>query len=78
MRPGPAQAREKPEEVGRILAAVEDAINPFSEKRLDNDTAKKTGEASSFKVKPSETSKILQGFMFRVRKGGYPPRSPTE
>jgi hypothetical protein len=60
MKPVPVRTREEPEEGGRIIAAAEDAINPvFPEKRLNNDTTKKTGEASCFEVKPSEASKIL-------------------
>ena len=52
--------REEPGEGGWIIAAAETVINlVFSEKRLNNVTAKKTQEVSCFKVEPFEASQIL-------------------
>jgi hypothetical protein len=60
MRPVPVLTREEPGEVGWIIAAAETVINPvFAEKRLNNVTAKKTGEVPCFKTELFEASKIL-------------------
>jgi hypothetical protein len=60
MRPVPVPTREEPGEGGWIIAAADTVINPiFTEKRLNNVTAKKAWEVPCFKTELFEASKIL-------------------
>ncbi|MGZ3590200.1 MAG: hypothetical protein ACXU99_06025, partial [Thermodesulfobacteriota bacterium] len=62
-----------------IIAVAETVINPvFAEKRLNNVPAKKTQEVPCFKTELFEAPKILESFMFGLRKRGYYPSSPTQ
>jgi len=74
-----APTREEPGEGEWIIAAAGTVINSDSaEKRLTNDTAKKTWEVPCFKTEPFKASKILQSYMFRLRKGSRHPGSSTQ
>jgi len=70
------------EELGEgewIIAAAETVIDlVFAEKRLTHGTTKKVWTVPCSKTEPFKASKILQSFMFGLRKGGRNPGSRTE